>query len=244
MIPKPDMHPWFVWFFWIDPMAYAFEALLANEFHDQVIPCVGPFLVPNGEGYSPETGGGQACTGVRGAPPGATSVTGDQYLASMSFSHSNLWRNFGILCAWYVFFVAMTIFFTSRWKQMGEGGRGLLIPREKQKKVSKAVVADEESQAVEKPSENSGSDSEKSDATIDNQLVNNTSVFTWKNLSYTVKTPHGDRLLLDNIQGFVKPGTLGALMGSSGVSALAMRLTDGYMLTSSLRPERLHCSTF
>ena len=55
---------------------------------------------------------------------------------------------------------------------MGEGGRGLLIPREKQKKVPKAVVADEESQAVEKPSENSRSDSEKSDATIDNQLVN------------------------------------------------------------------------
>ncbi|KAJ5603403.1 hypothetical protein N7537_006359 [Penicillium hordei] len=99
MIPKPDMHPWFVWFFWIDPIAYAFEALLANEFHDQVIPSVGPFLVPNGEGYSPETGGGQVCTGVRGAPPGATSVTGDQYLASMSLSHSNLWRNFSILCA-------------------------------------------------------------------------------------------------------------------------------------------------
>ncbi|KAJ5741524.1 hypothetical protein N7533_010933 [Penicillium manginii] len=233
MIPKPDMHPWFVWFFWINPMAYAFEALLANEFHDQVIPCVGPFLVPNGEGYSPETGGGQACTGVRGAPPGAISVTGDQYLASMSFSHSNLWRNFGILCAWYVFFVAMTVFFTSRWKQRGEGGRGLLIPREKQKNVSKALAADEESQAVKKPSENSGSDSENSDATIDYQLVNNTSVFTWKNLTYTVKTPHGDRVLLDNVQGFVKPGTLGALMGSSGagkttlLDVLAQRKTDG-----------------
>ncbi|KID83335.1 multidrug resistance protein CDR2, partial [Metarhizium majus ARSEF 297] len=217
-----------------------FEALLANEFHDQVIPCVGPFLVPNGEGYSPETGGGQACTGVRGTPPGATSVTGDQYLASMSFSHSNLWRNFGILCAWYVFFVAMTVFFTSRWRQMGEGGRGLLIPREKQKKIPKAVVADEESQAVEKPSENSGSDSEKSDATIDNQLVNNTSVFTWKNLTYTVKTPHGDRLLLDNVQGFIKPGTLGALMGSSGagkttlLDVLAQRKTDGIIHGSVL----------
>jgi hypothetical protein len=61
----------------------------------------------------------------------------------------------------------MTVFFTSRWKQMGEGGRGLPIPREKQKKVPKVVVADEESHAVEKPSENSGSDSEKSDITID-----------------------------------------------------------------------------
>ncbi|KAF2844868.1 multidrug resistance protein CDR2 [Plenodomus tracheiphilus IPT5] len=231
MIPKPDMHPWFVWFFWIDPMAYAFEALLANEFHDQTIPCVGPYLVPNGEGYSPEAGA-QACTGVRGARVGASSLTGDEYLSSLSFSHSNLWRNVGILFAWYVFFVAMTAFFTSRWKQMGEGGRGLLIPREKQEKVAKILPADEESQAVEKPSESS--ESKRSDTTMDNQLLHNTSVFTWKNLTYTVQTPHhGHRVLLDNVQGFVKPGTLGALMGSSGagkttlLDVLAQRKTDG-----------------
>jgi hypothetical protein len=82
---------------------------------------------------------------------------------------------------------------------MGEGGHSLLIPREKQKKVSKVVVVDEESQAVKKPSENSSSDSKKSDATINNQLVNNISVFTWKNLTYTIKTPHGDYVFLDNI---------------------------------------------
>ena len=65
------------------------------------------------------------------------------------------------------------------------------------------------------------------------QLVQNTSVFTWKNLSYTVSTPSGDRKLLDNVQGWVKPGTLGALMGSSGagkttlLDVLAQRKTDG-----------------
>ncbi|KAL2810634.1 ABC-2 type transporter-domain-containing protein [Aspergillus granulosus] len=37
MIIKPVMHPWFVWIFWINPMAYGFEALLGNEFYDQVI---------------------------------------------------------------------------------------------------------------------------------------------------------------------------------------------------------------
>jgi ABC-type multidrug transport system permease subunit len=34
MIVKLVMHPWFVWIFWINPMAYGFEALLGNEFHD------------------------------------------------------------------------------------------------------------------------------------------------------------------------------------------------------------------
>lgn len=30
MIPKNQMHPWFVWIYWIDPLAYGFEALMAN----------------------------------------------------------------------------------------------------------------------------------------------------------------------------------------------------------------------
>jgi hypothetical protein len=47
------------------------------------------------------------------------------------------------------------------------------------------------------------------------QLMKNTSVFTWRNLRYTVKIPGGTRLLLDNVNGFIKPGSLGALMGSS-----------------------------
>jgi hypothetical protein len=36
-------------------------------------------------------------------------------------------------------------------------------------------------------------------------------VFTGDN-----QTPSGDRVLLDNVHGWVKPGMLGALMGSSG----------------------------
>lgn len=90
MIIKSQMHPWFVWIFWINPMAYGFEALLGNEFHDQIIPCYGPNLVPSGPDYVGE--GGQSCAGVIGASPGATSLTGDEYLAAMSFSHSHIWR--------------------------------------------------------------------------------------------------------------------------------------------------------
>ena len=30
MIPKKQMHPWFVWIYWINPLAYGFEALMAN----------------------------------------------------------------------------------------------------------------------------------------------------------------------------------------------------------------------
>jgi ATP-binding cassette subfamily G (WHITE) protein 2 (SNQ2) len=48
------------------------------------------------------------------------------------------------------------------------------------------------------------------------QLARNEAVFTWENLSYTVSVPGGHRKLLDEVTGWVKPGTLGALMGSSG----------------------------
>jgi ABC-type multidrug transport system permease subunit len=97
MIIKPIMHSWFLGIFWINPMAYGFEALLGNESHDQDIPCYGPNLIRSGPSYIGE--GGQSCAGVVGAMPGATSLTGDEYLAAMSFSHSHIWRNFGIICA-------------------------------------------------------------------------------------------------------------------------------------------------
>jgi ABC-type multidrug transport system permease subunit len=241
MIIKPEMKDWFVWIFWINPMSYGFEALLGNEFHNTQVPCVGPNLVPNGPGYVPGEGG-QSCMGVNGAQPGASTLTGDQYLASMSFSHSHLWRNVGIIFAWWVFFVAVTIVFTSRWKEMGEGGRGLLIPREKQKKNKHIQANDEESQAVEKPQ--ASFESSSSDGSLANQLIRNTSIFTWKNLTYTVKTPSGDRVLLDNVQGFVKPGTLGALMGSSGVSNILESLVYVLMLTLFSRLAKQHYWTF
>lgn len=239
MIPKPEMHPWFVWIFWINPMAYGFEALLGNEFHEQDLPCVGPNIIPNGPGYT-NGEGGQSCAGVGGAVPGATGITGDDYLASLSFSHDHIWRNVGIICAWWVLYVALTILFTSRWKLLGEGARSLLIPREQQHESKHLLPtpSDEESQATEKST--AGSPSDPPARSLDQDLIRNKSVFTWKNLTYTVKTPSGDRVLLDNVQGYVKPGMLGALMGSSGagkttlLDVLARRKTEGIIQGSVL----------
>jgi ABC-type multidrug transport system ATPase subunit/ABC-type multidrug transport system permease subunit len=230
MIKKPDMHPWFVWLYWIDPLAYGFSALLANEFKGTVIECVAINLVPNGPGYGEALH--QACTGVGGALPGATSLTGEQYLASLSYSASNIWRNFGILWAWWALFVGITIYSTSNWKAQSGNSGFLLIPRDKVKQ-HKALTQDEESQVIASVPTSSGASAATKVDSSDEKIVRNTSVFTWKNLTYTVKTPSGDRVLLDNVQGWVKPGTLGALMGSSGagkttlLDVLAQRKTEG-----------------
>lgn len=218
-------------------MAYAFQSLLGNEFHNQLIPCVANNLIPTGATYTDLSY--QSCAGVGGAVQGATSLTGDAYLASLSYSHSNLWRNFGIVWAWWALFVGVTIFFTSRWSE-GAGQSGfLLVPRELVKYNKKHMIADAESQTKELR-ESSGSSDSSSEVKSQTDLVRNTSIFTWKNLTYTVKTPSGDRVLLDNVQGWVKPGMLGALMGSSGagkttlLDVLAQRKTEGTIKGSIL----------
>ncbi|KAH7067890.1 ABC-2 type transporter-domain-containing protein [Paraphoma chrysanthemicola] len=232
-IPKPQMHPWFVWLYWINPMSYGFESLLSNEFEDTIIPCVANNLVPN---FLPQyqNSSHQACAGVAGAPPGATSLTGEQYLASLSYSPSHIWRNVGILFAWWALFVALTIFFTLRWDDAAGSTGALLIPRENRKKVTHILApADVEAQATEKPRTAAAGGETTNNGQAGTSLVRNTSIFTWRNLSYVVKTPSGDRTLLDKVNGYVKPGSLGALMGSSGagkttlLDVLAQRKTDG-----------------
>ncbi|KAL5359861.1 ABC-2 type transporter-domain-containing protein [Aspergillus floccosus] len=229
MIPKPHIKNWFLELYYTNPFAYAFQAALSNEFHDQVIPCAGNNLIPSGPGYENVGSANKACAGVGGALPGADYVTGDQYLGSLHYKHSQLWRNYGVVWAWWGFFAVATIICTCFWNAGAGSGAALLIPREKLKKHQRAV--DEESQVKEKE-QTRGPAAGESTAQDDN-LSRNTSIFTWRNLKYTVKTPTGDRLLLDNVHGWVKPGMLGALMGSSGagkttlLDVLAQRKTEG-----------------
>ncbi|KAF7184934.1 ABC multidrug transporter atrF [Pseudocercospora fuligena] len=238
MIPKTDMGNWFVWIYWIDPLAYAYNALLSNEFDGKVIDCVGPNLVPSGVGYNSTAN--QACTGVRGALPGAASLAGTQYLDSLSYSHSNMWRNIGIVWVWWAFYVALTILFTMTHQTESDRKGVLLIPRENARTAVKNHN-DEESLTTEKQQAIAGNSSEApSDPSLEKNLIRNESTFTWRNLTYTVQTSEGPRVLLNNVHGWVKPGMLGALMGSSGagkttlLDVLAQRKTAGTIQGSVL----------
>jgi ABC-type glutathione transport system ATPase component len=59
------------------------------------------------------------------------------------------------------------------------------------------------------------------------------SVFTWRNVIYDIEIKGEPRRLLDHVSGYVKPGTLTALMGVSGagkttlLDSLAQRTTMG-----------------
>jgi ATP-binding cassette subfamily G (WHITE) protein 2 (PDR) len=80
----------------------------------------------------------------------------------------------------------------------------------------------------------------KDDAELEKQqdeqvqaLAPQTDVFTWKDVCYDIKIKGEPRRLLDNVSGWVKPGTLTALMGVSGagkttlLDVLAQRVSMG-----------------
>jgi ABC-type multidrug transport system ATPase subunit len=53
-------------------------------------------------------------------------------------------------------------------------------------------------------------------------IAKNTSIFTWQNVNYTIPYKGGQRKLLHNVNGYVKPGRLTALMGASGAGSVKL----------------------
>lgn len=67
--------------------------------------------------------------------------------------------------------------------------------------------------------------------------------FTWENLNYTVPVPGGELRLLHDVFGYVKPGTLTALMGASGAGKPALLIFVKQQIETSLKGKR-HVLTF
>ena len=224
LIPPSKMHPWFSWLRWINPVQYGFEGLMANEFSGLQIACDPPFLVPQGPGAAPQY---QSCT-IQGSQPGQTTVSGDDYIrVAYSYSQSHLWRNFGFILAFFFFFVALTAVGMEIQKPNKGGGAVTIFKRGQiPKSVEKALETGQEADDVEKNKSGdigAGVDSEKhvdssaSDSDGHGEKVaKNETIFTWQNVNYTIPYKGGERQLLQNIQGFVRPGKLTALMGASG----------------------------
>ena len=106
--------PWFGWLYCTlpsnhtdidtNPLAFAFEAVMANEFEGQNFPCDPSQLVPSGPGYT--NSAFQSCD-IVGAIPGSTVVSGGAYISqAFGFSRSHIWRNFGII---FIFIIAYII---------------------------------------------------------------------------------------------------------------------------------------
>lgn len=231
-IQRSYMHPWFEWSSWINPIAYAFEALLVNEVHGRQFPCSAASIVPAyGQGLNFE------CA-VAGAQPGQINVDGDSWVETMyGYSYSHIWRNLGFLFAFMIFFY--TIYFGAT--ELGSGSTStaeFLVFR-------RGHVPQHLEAIDEKDEETKGAGDTKAVAGIDetqakqeeqvNVIPPQKDIFTWRDVTLDIKIKGEPRRLLDGISGWVKPGTLTALMGTSGagkttlLDALAQRTNIGVL---------------
>ncbi|KAM6514182.1 Multidrug resistance protein [Fusarium falciforme] len=219
VIPKRYMLDWCKWLYWIDPIAYAFEALVVNEFHNRQYTC--DEFIPNIEvpGYGDIPAENRVCSAV-GAVEGLPYVDGDRYaLLNFDYMWENRWRNFGIVLAWtalFLFTYMICAELVSEKKSKGEvlvyrrGHKPAAIANaEKKHNDSEAAMAHIGPVAT---AERTRSRTQKEGGMLQEQ----TSVFQWHDVCYDVKIKAETRRILDHVDGWVKPGTLTALMGVSG----------------------------
>ncbi|KAH3664070.1 hypothetical protein OGAPHI_004784 [Ogataea philodendri] len=248
VLPTPSMHGWSRWINYIDPVAYGFESLIANEFHAEDYDCSA--FVP----AYPDVGLANKVCSVVSAQAGDSKVNGDRYIyESFRYKWSHRWRNFGIMMGFCVFLTSFYLVLVENSKGAMQKGEVLVFQKSTLNKLKKQKQLASVSQDVEM-----GSDSEKpaglqedsssSDGVA--QLIAGKDIFHWRDVCYEVKIKSETRRILDHVDGWVKPGTLTALMGASGagkttlLDVLANRVTMGVVSGSMFVNGRLRDSSF
>ncbi|KAJ9497454.1 GTPase-activating protein [Exophiala xenobiotica] len=230
-IQRSYMHPWFKWTSWINPVAYAYEALIVNEVHGREFPCAASSLVP------PYGRGNNFQCAVSGAVAGQINVSGDAWVqSSYGYSYSHIWRNLGFLFAFMIFFYAVYFIATELNSDSTSTAEFLVFRRgHVPAYIQNGGRKDEETtDHDEAPIVARDGVDEKQDEDV-NALPPQRNVFTWRDVTLDIKIKGEPRRLLDGISGWVKPGTLTALMGTSGagkttlLDALAQRTNIGVL---------------
>ncbi|OQE87608.1 hypothetical protein PENNAL_c0019G10752 [Penicillium nalgiovense] len=223
VIPTRNMLGWSRWMNYINPVAYAFESFMVNEFHDRHFQCAA--VVPSGGQYDSISMDHRICSTV-GAQSGSTNVSGSLYLSqSFGYLKGHLWRNLGILFGFLIFFMLTYLLATEYISEKRSKGEVLLFRRGYQPKHA--------SSDVEAPSQSSTGAKTDGSPPKAAAIQRQTAIFHWQDVCYDIKIKGEPRRILDNVDGWVKPGTCTALMGVSGagkttlLDVLATRVTMG-----------------
>ncbi|PVH92147.1 hypothetical protein DM02DRAFT_544241 [Periconia macrospinosa] len=225
-LPQNFMHPWFEWISYVNPLAYAFEAVLVNEVHGHMFPCAN--IIP---AYAELSSDHFICS-VPGSEAGQISVSGDRWVESAyGYRYSHIWRNLGIIFAFMIFFLCTYLLGTELNSSTSSTAEFLVFRRNnvpaymQQKKGN-----DEAGESAAASDQSPGEEEHNAEMHI---LPEQKDIFTWRDVVYEIPVKDGKRVLLDHVSGWVKPGTLTALMGVSGagkttlLDVLAQRVSFG-----------------
>ncbi|AET41310.1 uncharacterized protein Ecym_8014 [Eremothecium cymbalariae DBVPG len=245
-VPKTKILGWSKWLFYINPLTHAFESLMINEFHGREFQCAN--YVPSGPLYQGFSSDNRVCA-VVGSVPGSDKVLGDRYIElSYGYLHSHKWRSVPILLAYIFFFLIVYLLLCEYNESAKQNGEILVFPKsvvnrlKKENKLNQKNADDEEKSLGIEPISDSKlirSSTGRSNLETTVGLSKSQAIFHWRNVCYSVKIKDENRLILDHVDGWVKPGTLTALMGASGagkttlLDCLASRVTTG-VLTGSM----------
>ncbi|PHH53809.1 ZEB2-regulated ABC transporter 1 [Ceratocystis fimbriata CBS 114723] len=229
VIPQPAMKDWFAWLRWINPIYYGFEVLISNEFHGHEYTCSS--IIPS---YSPPQGDSWICN-IVGSRPGRRTVNGDDFIwINYRYKWAHTWRNIGIICAFMIVFMAIYFIASEVNSSTTSSAEVLVFPHGK---VPSHMANGHNRAAQNEELAHSGSNSEKSakggHAGDTTAIEPQRDIFTWRDVVYDIEIKGEPRRLLDHVAGWVKPGTLTALMGVSGagkttlLDVLAQRTTMG-----------------
>ncbi|GAA5926233.1 hypothetical protein JCM3775_000963 [Rhodotorula graminis] len=228
LIPIFAQQRWLFWLSYVNPLNFAFSAAMENEFKRIDLLCEGSYITPNSLGgalpqYPTALGANQVCT-LAGATAGNPIVPGRAYIsAAFDYNVSEQWRNWGITIVFWFGFSCIQAFLAEVLDH-GAGAPAINVFA-KENKERKAL-----NEALEKNKQAFRKGEMEQDLS---GLVETKKSFTWEDLTYTVPVPGGHRQLLDHVHGYVRPGELTALMGSSGagkttlLDVLANRKTVG-----------------
>ncbi|OTA63684.1 hypothetical protein K449DRAFT_31387 [Hypoxylon sp. EC38] len=232
IVPPNYMVPWLGWFWRINPLAYTYESLLINEMRDRSFPC--STMIPAGPFYNNVSVDEKICSTI-GSSIGQQQIQGNTYLSvKYDYLENHLWRNLGILIAMMLAFGFAHLLASEFISAQPSRGEVLLF---RNKGAEREAKERSNGQARATP-RTAGQEIRHDTLSADNDIAlvplsRQPAILHWSHLNYEIRTRGSSRKILQDIHGWIKPGTLTALMGVTGagktslLNVLADRTTIG-----------------